>query len=229
MNRLPSKDQWLLDEIRVDDFDRAARLDDPPSADHILSMLDSSLRSALIKNQARIGWEKGLLYENLPRAVIQFEIKPEHFDYFFNSRNGYRAHFWADIAKGLEFNKNVIEKVRLNIERYLPTSHLATILDKEFYTLGRQQVAKTDILASLDCELAKVWFAGKIIDNGQVDVFPGQPSIIFRDSRSSWQGIHVTSGETWLDIKGAFIGQDSLHQPKNPLDRAYELHLRGSA
>src|ERR1700716_1759167 len=95
---------WRLDEIAESDSNRANELEGAGPSDALVESLKNAFDDALDrKDGARFGREHlDEKWEHV-RAVVQFPVGAKLFDWFFNARTGYRAHFRAHYKLGLRF------------------------------------------------------------------------------------------------------------------------------
>ncbi len=92
---------------------------------------------------------------------------------FFNARTGYRAHFRAHNACGLDFNNQIIEAFRHGLNAKLPDVVPGRELNGEFQDCGGTQIPKSFLIDSLEPHLSKVWFCNKRIGpGGGIEVLP---------------------------------------------------------
>ena len=89
----------------------------------------------------------------------------------------------------------------------------------------------SQLVASLEPNLSKVWFCTALIQpGGVVQLPPGLtgPRILLDDG-ISWAAPYRDDADSWLDVKGAFVSSAGLYQPKDPVLRATKLHRTGEA
>jgi hypothetical protein len=171
------------------------------------------------------GWEPNDTCPSHHRTVIQFRVDPNLFDWFFNARTGYRAHFRAHPDRGLAFNGDVIRALRDRLWPRLPSSVDIRRVDTAMNDLEAISLPSADLVRSLDPELAKVWFGATPIGGGYRPTGLSGPKI--RVGSASWAAPYMD--DAWLDLKGAFDGNSQLYQPKSPRERANKLHETGRA
>jgi hypothetical protein len=165
------------------------------------------------------------------RVVVQFGVGAEVFDWFFNARTGYRAHFRANYMLGLKFNSEVIDALRGGLAR-LPDATPGRDLSGKFEDCGEVLIRRGFVLTSLVSDLSKVWFCAKRIQSGGgIELLPtgvvGPGLLLNGDVR--WAAPYREQDSAWLDVKGAFIGESGLYQPKDPIGRAKGLQATGEA
>jgi hypothetical protein len=228
---MPDVSNWRFDRIASEDADRASRLEASGSSSALIDTLVCILAEAVTLSTARFGSEEAEACREDCRAVIQFRVTPQVFGWFFNGRSGYRAHFRAHPHCALSFNSNLLESVRLRLDEISSPSIPARLLNTRFEDCGGTVLAKTFVLTSLAPDLAKVWFCTKLIEfDGVVRDLPlgiTGPKLLL-DGGAEWVAPLREANDTWLEIKGAFLGREGPYQPKNPTDRAHQLHKTGT-
>jgi hypothetical protein len=118
----PAADEWGFSTIALDDPERAARLAAAGSPDLLISEVCKALDLALAASEARVGFDwKGTVISTW-RTTFQLRVDERLYDWFFNSRTGYRAHFWHSCEAGLAFNAQMVIRLRAVIERQLTGS-----------------------------------------------------------------------------------------------------------
>jgi hypothetical protein len=225
-SRLPNPSNWCFDDIAHCDPDRAATLEaaGPPSA--LLQALGRKLLKAISLRSARFARERCESQPKDHRAVIQFFIGERLFDWFFNARTGYRAHFRAHYLCGLRFNDRLITELRHVLDAALGDSVPGHEVDRAFDNLGEIQIAKSFLLTSLAPEWAKASYCSKRIPDAQCLPLGIGKKIQLGDG-SQWQALCPSDADCWLQITGAFNGSDGLYQPKCPIKRAMRLQKTG--
>jgi hypothetical protein len=129
---MPAASNWRFDRIKSEDADRASRLEASGSSSALVDTLVCVLSEAVTLSTVRFGSEEAEACPEDCRAVIQFRVTPQVFDWFFNGRSGYRAHFRAHPYCGLSFNSNLLESVRLRLDEILSPSISARRLQRSF-------------------------------------------------------------------------------------------------
>jgi len=231
-SNLPDELSWRFDQISSSDPDRASALEIAGSPSALLDAIGSALDEALTTGDVRFGREQGASRPDDCRAVVQFRVGAHLFDWFFNARTGYRAHFRGQCESGMRFNSEIIAALRLRLDARLPDIVPGRQLNGRFEDCGQAQIPKTFVIASLTPDLSKVWFCTKLIESDGViiDLLLGVvgPRILL-DHDESWAAPYREDDGAWLDIKGAFLGKAGPYQPKNPKARAQTLQTRGEA
>lgn len=229
---LPNESSWRFDAIASSEPDRASALKvaGPPRA--LIKALQSALEEALGIGEVRLGREHAASQWDDCRAVLQFGVGAQLFDWFFNARTGYRAHFRVCYECGLMFNNQIIETLRLHLDGSLPIFVPGRELNSEFEDCGEAQIPKGFLIASLASDLSKVWFCTKRIGpSGEIELLPTGvvgPRILL-DGEHSWAAPYRADNSAWLDVKGAFLGNAAPYQPKDPIARAKRLQATGEA
>lgn len=129
---LPDESSWRFDAIACSEPDRASALKEagPPGA--LIEALVSALEQAFGIGDVRLGREPAGSQWDDCRAVLQFEVGARVFDWFFNARTGYRAHFRVRYECGLKFNNQIVEALRLRLDASLPLCVHGRELNSEF-------------------------------------------------------------------------------------------------
>jgi hypothetical protein len=78
---------WRFDQVAALDKERAVRLKNAPTWPGLMEMIRSALRVSLIEGGVRFGFDESGRNAIDLRAVVQFPIGAELFDWFFNARN----------------------------------------------------------------------------------------------------------------------------------------------
>jgi hypothetical protein len=230
--RLPDELSWRFDEIAAFDPERASSLQRAPPPEAILAELETKLFETFIRQDLRVARELAEIPQYGYRAVVQFEVGVELFDWFFNARTGYRAHFRAGYDCGLDFNSQIIELLCRRLGAIIPDLIPCRELNSEFQDCGEATMPKEFLVNSLVLDLSKIWFCTALIrSDGGIIVLPSGivgPKILL-DDNIRWAAPSRGSGSSWLDIKGAFLSKNGLYQPKDPIERAKKLQATGEA
>ncbi|MGF6606014.1 hypothetical protein OKW45_000914 [Paraburkholderia sp. WSM4175] len=159
---LPDNSSWRFDQIACSDPNRAFTLEmaGPPSA--LLEATVKALDEAFGLGVVRFGREHAEAQPDDSRAVVQFAVGVGLFDWFFNARTGYRAHFRGCYKRGLEFNKQIIEALRRCLDAKLPDIVIGRELNKNFEDCGETEIPRSLLMDSLVPHLSKVWFCTKL-------------------------------------------------------------------
>lgn len=224
---MPDASNWRFERIASEDADRASCLETAGSPSALVAALLGALAEGVESSTARFGTE---VVEDC-RAVIQFQVAAHVFDWFFNGRTGYRAHFRAHPDCGSLFNSQLLEAVRARLVNIVSLSVPARRLDSDFQDRGATVLTKSFMLSSLVPNLAKIWFCTKLMEfDGVVRDLPlgiTGPKLLL-DGGVEWVAPFRDSMDTWLEIKGAFLGRKGPYQLKNSTERAHRLHEEGT-
>jgi hypothetical protein len=227
----PDRRNWRFDAILVAEPHREAVLAADLLPSFLLASVCGALEKALEMKNVRFARERAEGQPNDYRAVVQFGLGAELFDWFFNGRMGYRAHFRAHYECGLKFNGQLIDALRGILDTELQDTATGRELDDRFEDVGEAPIGKTFLIASLVPDLSKVWFCTRRIrPQGGTELLPTGllgPRILLGDG--SWAAPYREEDASWLDIKGAFLGETKVYQPKAPLQRAKKLQATGEA
>jgi hypothetical protein len=231
---LPDKSNWRFDAIVECDHERASALALAPSSDALLKAVVTKFESALKSEDVRIGRERATQERQDRRVVVQFYVGAALYDLFFNARTGYRAHFRAHYECGLDFNSDLIEALRSQMEARLPNIVRGREFDFGFQNCGDAKIPKQFVMDSLVPDLSKVWRCdARIRPSGGVDELPpgvmGPKIVLLDDGSQTWSAFYRDDADAWLDIKGAFLKPTGEPYPSNDLiERAKRLHHTGA-
>lgn len=224
---LPDQRSWRFDDIRCADADRASALEGAGTPSELVTALMTALDKALDCNDVRIGRERAPKHR---RAVIQFGIGAELFDWLFNARTGYRAHFRAHFECGLAFNQQIIEALRRRLDTRLPDIVLGRELNSTFEDCGEVQISNNFLMTSLTPGLSKIWPSTKRIKPYSGDRYLGIPrgkQKIQLGDGLCWPAFDGDKDFAWLDIKGGFPGRPDPDQWIVQVRRAKTLQAKG--
>jgi hypothetical protein len=231
-SNLPDNITWRFERILESDPERAKALEKAASPSALIDAIVGALEQAIARDDVRWGREQKAGATDDYRAVVQFCVNAQLFDWFFNARTGYRAHFRLHWKCGLEFNKQIFEALRRCLDAKIPNSVIGRQLDGDFQDCGQVEIVKPFLMDSLVPGLSKVWFCTKLIgrDGGIQQLLAGVvgPKILLHGGEP-WAAPYRVDEEAWLDIKGAFLGKHGPYQPKDPRLRARELQAKGEA
>lgn len=181
------------------------------------------------------------------RTIFQFQVRCEVYDWFFNSRTGYRAQFFLSPKIGTAFNERIVSVVSDILERLLPDTVGAKRVKVEFdgedrieayqgsVALQRSQISKSLVPAD-----SKIWICERRYDDLRVEpIFLAAMGFAARNPRlsvprwvtSNGQGLcapNPSASDAWLDLKGGFTDdRGGSDQIKSPGTRARQIHDRG--
>lgn len=230
---LPDMASWRFDEIERCEPERARALSKAGSPNELLIALRDALCRAIDSDDLRAGLEHAKDQPDDRRAVVQFGVGSQLFDWFINGRTGYRAHFRSHYACGLGFNEQIIKALRDCLDARLHEPVDGRKLNSDFDDCGPLEIQRASIINSLVPHLSKIWFCTKRICKGdgiEPPLPPGVPGPrILLGECASWAAPYQEDDNAWLDVKGAFIGEAGPYQPKDPIERAETLHTCGEA
>jgi hypothetical protein len=223
---------WQFDRIAAQNSERAEALRAAPAPTEIARQVAAALKVALSKGNVRVGFEESETNAKHLRAVIQFHVGQQLFDWFFNAHTGYRAQFRIRWEDGHAYNRELVCLLRDELMNILGGQISARRLNTSFEDVGPEQALPSRILTSLQPDLSKVWFCKKLIHpDGRVSnllVDLSGPRLVF-DEYESWTALYADESDAWLDLKGAFLGDSGPYQGKDPIFRAKKLQRLGSA
>ncbi len=223
---------WDFTEVDQEDAGRAARLRGSPPWAELIRKVCHALRAALLGSNVMFSFEESCQDDQHLRAIIQFPLGCQLFDWLFNGREGYRAQFRTGHQNGLVQNAVLISEFRAELTRHTRAEIIARRLSCDFKDKGPMAGSIGQIVSSLDPHLSKVWVCDNLIGNDRElhDLFVSRtgPKLTFSDS-DPWVSLYSEDGAGWLDVKGAFVGPNGVYQRKSPEERAANLEVHGSA
>jgi len=223
---------WSFEEIEVNEPARADWLKSAPDSAQLALAVLAKFDESLAVNQVRIGMEQSGSNARDLRVTLQFHVGEELSDQFLNANSGYRAQYRRDWQRGLSYNQHLIVGVRSIIAQKGPAEFPGRLLTPKFDDLVGRLTTRDEVLASLVPELSKVWFCAKLITvtGGILRLPSGAVGPHLRlDESTHWASISRDDADSWLDIKGAFVGAAGPYQPKSPIERAKKLQEKGEA
>jgi hypothetical protein len=221
---VPHSDDWRFDLIAKVEPKRAARLEGAPTDFcEIVALLKDALSIALAQKLFHCGTD---FYQGNQRAIFQFQISPEIYDYFFNSRASYRAQYWISTEQGQSANAKCLKALATTILPVLPDRFEAREIYKNVEDCGGRVIERAFFEASFDHAASKIWIGENLI-NRERGVLPKArydgPNLVV----SRWtapRAPYPRGPSNWMDLKGGFLGGT---QPKDPAKRALLLHQYG--
>ncbi|HEY7378471.1 MAG TPA: hypothetical protein VH542_07305 [Steroidobacteraceae bacterium] len=229
---LPSVQQWKFDAIAADDPDRALLLESCGTGAQLIAAITTTLPTSLRAGNVRLCRELAIDARGGYRAIVQFHVGAALFDWFFNGRSGYRAHYWSAAKDGLHFNGEIVARIRDCLLSSLPDEVIACNIRDNFELADRVLLPTAFFARSLVPSLSKLWWCVKRLacDGAIEQLAPGLagPRLIV-DRPQHWAAPSRNEHDAWLDVYGAFVTRDGLYQPKDPLGRAQKLHIVGEA
>jgi hypothetical protein len=224
---------WRFDQFLAEDARRAARLRDAPPWEELVDMLRAALGASVSERTARFGFDRSGRNSDHLRAVVQFHVGDQVFDWFFNGHTGYRAQFRVGWENGAAANALIVTALRNELQERLGETVSARLLTCSFDDLGPMVARSQDVLVSLDPLLSKVWACDRLIgsDGGVTDLYVSRsgPKLLFDEACDPWSSLHADEANAWLDMKGAFVCDEGLYQLKDSAFRAQRLQERGTA
>jgi hypothetical protein len=219
---------WQFDKIADQDSDRAKALQTAPSRAEISQKIVAALNVAVLGGSVHIGLDQ---FRQTERAIIQFHVGQQLYDWFLNAHTGYRAQFRISWICGQAYNAELVQMLRDELRRDLESKIEVRCLDS-FEDIGCKRVPRNRILSSLVPELSKVWICTRLIGlDGNISDLPfslSGPRLVFNEDES-WAAPYVSESAAWLDLKGAFLGVCGPFQIKDPIQRSKDLQRNGSA
>lgn len=228
MSDLPNAKNWRFDEIHAVDPERASRLENAGPPDELVAVLADALAESLNSKTVRFGVEQHSERSDDCRIVIQFWIGAHLFDWCFNARTGYRAHFRASPDCGLAFNHKIIGSFREKLSHF-SEERFAPLLDDDFKIISKTNLNSDFTYMSLENNLSKITTCSKYLSNAGVKYWGtpyGAGKIVLGDG-IYWPEFDNSDRYAWLDVKGAFLGPAGPYAGRNPMERAIELHKNG--
>lgn len=250
MNQIGEED-WSFKRIRDCCPARAARLESAGPAKDLAAGLVEALRSAPAPSDLRLAVDsKENKFKEL-RTIIQFRVKPELYDWFFNGRTGYRAQFWITPETGIEFNGLVVDAAKTVLRKKLPETVIVRQIEVHVNDGSRAEkdtgaisISRDNLLASLVPEVSKIWIGERLYDpdGGPIDQI-GNETLRKAEQSSPklcvprWSNTGKPEGLlapypapdcSWLDLKGGFLAADGTpHQFKPQEKRANDIYETG--
>src|SRR3954453_12735660 len=171
----------------------------------IVAQLKDALDIALTETKFRCGTD---FYQGHQRAIFQFQIAPEIYDDFFNSRAGYRAQYWISPEQGQSANAECLKALVPTILSVLPDRFEAREICKDARDLGGRVITRAFFETSFGHPARKVWIGENLI-TGEPGVLPKArydgPNLIV----SRWtapRAPYPRVASNWVDLKGGFVG-----------------------
>jgi hypothetical protein len=223
---------WSFAEMDRQEPERAARLRNASPWSELTQSVCDAFRNALVTGHVRFGFDESSRDSSELRAVVQFPIGRDLFDYFFNGHTGYRAQFRIGRESGTGQNAALVSQLASELTRSVAGPVNARRLSHEFSDKGPLTATPDKLALSLEPHLSKVWLCDKLIgkDGGVQTLFVSRSGseLTFPDS-DPWKSLYAEDADGWLDMKGAFVGHAGKYQLKSPSERAANLEKCGSA
>lgn len=223
---------WSFEEIEAIEPTRSNWLRRAPTADQLALAVLAAFEASIAGNELRVGMEQSGSNSQDLRVTLQFHVGEVLSDQFFNANSGYRAEYRRGWQRGLSYNDRILTGARSIILRTAPLAFSGRLLTSKFDDLGARLTTRGEVLASLMSDLSKVWFCAKLISatDGVLQLPSGTVGPHLRlNEFTRWATISRDDADSWLDIKGAFVGVDGPYQPKSPIERAKKLQEKGEA
>lgn len=250
---LPTADAWSYAAIQREDESRVALLESTGSGEDLVEILAAALAAAFEGGLVRYGID---FHGENPRVTIQFSVAPSVYDWFYNGRAGYRAHFWMSPERGERYNLEMLTALKSALEKHLPEAivgrkigvDITNDVSREETDQGSIDISRTLVGRSLDAEISKIWLCERLIQtdgNKPCDLLPFYlaerclPKLIiprWLNAIDPKTGDFVSEGlrapypekkKSWLDIKGGFVEAARVYQLKSPHHRAVCLNRCG--
>lgn len=224
---------WTLGDFDALDPERALHLRQAPPWQDLVQSIRKALRVAIESNGARWALDESGRDSRDLRGVIQFQLGKPLFDWLFNGTTGYRAQFRIGRSHGLAMNAQLIAELVSELAQFASTEVVVHRYTSEFTYKQSSPGKVSQVTATLDPGLSKVWACEKLIGStGQVErlfVSRTGPKLLIPE-REPWSSLYPEDADGWLDVKGAFLSPTGPpYQPKLPEARAARLEERGSA
>jgi hypothetical protein len=165
--------------------------------------------------------------------VVQFYVGDILFDRFFNARLGYRAHFRHHYKCGLRFNNKIVAALRSVLDHELPELIDGRLLGHPPEDRGALTIEKRDLLESFERYVSKIWWCrDRFKPDAGVEKLPfglDGPRLAL-DEYVTWAAPFRSDAESWLELKGRFVGKPRFDQHKKYIaTRAISLSKNGTA
>lgn len=250
MNNITNTD-WGFENIRAVDKMRAERLEHAGSPHALAEVLARELRKAMECREVRFATDSKRNEFKEWRAIVQFRVKPENYDWFFNARTGYRAQFYRSPAKGIDFNKIVVGSLSKVLSQCLPEAVRARQVDvnpSAPIDMGTITVTRDVIINSLAPTVAKIWIVeqryddekpcnvGLVVLSDAARYLPKLSVPLWAKAKNSTTGeigeglraLFPSTDMSWLDLKGGFLDAEGNYSQIKPQEkRARQLHSFG--
>ena len=248
-----AESDWCFEHIRAVDEVRAARLEAAGPPDALAHELRCALCKAIERRDFRVAVDSKDNTFVEQRAIVQFRVAQEIYDWFFNARTGYRAQFWLGPCVGIAFNKMSVEWLSGVLQRRLPQTVrvgrinvvVANESRDESYD-GVRVVPREMIMGSLVSDESKIWIAERRYDESEIvnigfAVLSTAERCLRKLCVPRWtanpsecvtgEGLRAPYPEddqSWLDLKGGFVStKGKASQIKPQTERAEKIHRHG--
>lgn len=248
MNRINPRN-WGFEKIRAVDEGRAAWLESAGSCDALVGVLVKALNEAIDRRDFRIAVDSRNNAFVERRSIVQFQIFPRYYDWFFSARTGYRAQFWINPAAGRAFNCEIMRSLADVLARRLPAMLTARRIEvrtgdgvRQEKDTGTIEIPCEEIARSLAPDRSKIWIGERLYSNGRIDEIgfavlsdaarnnaklsiPKWAEAINPKTGERGEGLRAPSPgpeESWLDLKGGFLLVDGESAQIKPQDERAE-------
>jgi hypothetical protein len=249
----PTESDWSFAKIFGESPTRATELERAGSPDALVPELAHALAAAINTDDVRFAVDSLNNAFKEVRVIVQFRVTPSLFDWFFNSRTGYRAHYWRGTNEGLAFNTFLVRRLTEILRSRISSSQAARRIklvsvgqSREERDCGPFELPPRLLEESLSSHLSKIWICERLIQHGSRNprpigglasaawmaklVIPRWATAQHPDTGERGEGCRAPcpeAGEAWIDLKGAFVGRGDAKQPKAPERRADDIWHRG--
>jgi len=212
------------------------------SADEVIGIAENAVAISALVSQVSLAlkdaesiepiWETSDKSASVGRAVLQFRVRSDLFEAFFNSSTGYRAMYRRGPRIGSATNAALVASVNELLSGTLAETMAVHVVEFGPKWKGRTTVSRSGFLRSLDPSLAKLWYStAEVRSTGEIRLLPTGMSDgkIDVGLAYDWAEIRQNPDDCILEAKGAFIGPDGLFQHKDPELRAHTLFRKGQA
>jgi hypothetical protein len=221
---LPDASNWSFFRLQAHSPADAEALEATGGRDALLAAVTDALALAL-SGAVVFAWEFAEMRNSDHRSVVQFPVTRTLFDWFFNGRSGYRAHYYADPQVGQAFNAMLVVALAGVLERHVPATLKMPRVDSRMRSHGDATVSRTEFLQSFEPRLSKLWWGVQPVDGFHRHYSVTGPKLLLK--KTEWPSLYMD--DPWLDLKGAFSDNGRLYQTKCPDKRAQKLHEAGEA
>lgn len=234
---------WSFAPLQAIDSPRAERLERAGTADQLIDALVSAVADAATQKTLGIAVDslenRGVEW----RAIVQFPVTPDVYDWFFNARTGYRGQHWISPKMGLAFNSDAVEAVSSKLLASLPdpatARHIKLVqsggmrIERD---VGSRELPLSLVRTSLDPGQSKLWICERLyhMDGVQPLDLSGLVSThrlkIPRWERGDGElGTYALDADhALIDLKGGFVHRDGRAvQRKDQAERAEQIYATG--
>jgi hypothetical protein len=109
----PDPENWSFDKIRLSESKRTDALEKAPKFLEIPDTIVGAAARAVRAGSDTYFWasEPHNSWWHFKRAVFQFPVEADQFDFFWNARTGFRAQFWLNPEIGARANALMTRQV----------------------------------------------------------------------------------------------------------------------